>query len=552
MAEPNPHAWLDDKGDVEINYIEDIQPPQDHTHSHVKGNAFLVREDGQIRKIPIPSSNPNDPLNFSRWEKYGLIFCCCWFSIMGLSIASGLGAILNVFFQMYTPQGYTADEIVFLITLPTLCIGLGNYIILPLALAYGRRPVFLVSMVILLAATIAAAVQNSYNGHLASRIVQGLATGASESLLPLMLTEITFLHERGRIFGLYWTVQNALSSCINLASTYLNEAMGWRWYYWVFVITIAFGLVLAFLLAFETQFTRSPASLDGLLVWTDEFGVTRIVPDEEAQEHLARMADKGLRVREQSAEPNQAHVPRKTYLQKLRPWSPVQKQPVRIVVLTYLHMLQSLYSPGILFAILSSSVALGCAVGMSLTYNTVLHENYGWDVKNIGLINVGGVIGAVLGMMYCTFIGDKFVLYAARRNKGIHKPEHHLIVLIPPAIIGAAMLVLYGCTAGGDATWWGPYMAWTLFQYTFTAVLIVSTTFASEAGAQHPGPALVVVVGTKNIVSFGLTYGLTPMVAKHGYKWAFGVLAGIYSAIFLLGIPVYYLNPIWRARSKKN
>ena len=57
-------------------------------------------------------------------------------------------------------------------------------------------------MVVLLAATIAAAVQNSYNGHLAARIAQGLATGASESLLPLMLTEITFLHERGRVFGL--------------------------------------------------------------------------------------------------------------------------------------------------------------------------------------------------------------------------------------------------------------------------------------------------------------------------------------------------------------
>ncbi|EUC43019.1 hypothetical protein COCMIDRAFT_7490 [Bipolaris oryzae ATCC 44560] len=549
MAEPNPHASLDHKLSAEINYAEDTTP-DDNTPSHVKGNAFLVREDGQIRKIPVPSSNPNDPLNFSRWEKYGIIFCCCWFSIMGLSIAGGLGAILNVFFQMYVPQGYTADEIVFLITLPTLCIGLGNYIILPLALAYGRRPVFLISMVILLAATIAAAVQNSYNGHLASRIVQGLATGSSESLLPLMLTEITFLHERGRIFGLYWMVQNALSSSINLASTYLNEEMGWRWYYWVFVITIGFGLVVAFFLGFETQFTRSPASLDGLLIFTDEFGVTKVIPDEEAQGYFAQVGDKGLSI--PSADANEADVPRKTYLQKLRPWSPVQKQPVKIMVMTYLHMLQSLASPGILFAILSSSVALGCAVGISLTYNTVLHDHYGWDVKNIGLINVGGVIGAVLGMVYCTFIGDKFVLYAARRNKGIHKPEHHLIVLIPPGIIGAAMLVLYGYTAGGGATWWGPYMAWTLFQYTFTAVLIVSTTFASEAGAQHPGPALVVVVGTKNIVSFGLTYGLTPMVAKHGYQWAFGVLAGIYSAIFLLGIPVYYLNPIWRARSKKN
>lgn len=95
-------------------------------------------------------------------------------------------------------------------------------------------------------------------------------------------------------------------------------------------------------------------------------------------------------------------------------------------------------------------------------------------------------------------------------------------------------------------------MAWTLFQYTFTAVLIISTTFASEATAQNPGPALViVVVGMKNIVSFGVTYGLTPMVETHGYRWAFSVLAGIYGAIFLLGIPVYVLNPKWRVRANK-
>jgi len=427
--------------------------------------------------------------------------------------------------------------------------GTGNYIILPIALAYGRRPVFLTSMVVLFAATVAAALQNSYNGHLVARIVQGLATGASESLLPLMLTEITFLHERGRVFGLYWMVQNALSSGVNLASSYINKDLGWRWYYWVFVITLAIGLVIAVLCGFETQFTRSPASLDGLLVFTDEFGVTKIVPDDEAQDYLARINREGLALPDAPENPDD--IPRKTYVQKLRPWSPVQKNPVRIMLMTYMHMLQSLSSPGIIYAILTSSVTLGCAVGMSLTYNEVFMVNYGWKPESVGLINIGGMIGSVVGMLYCTFLGDKFVLFLARRNRGIHKPEHQLITLIPPGIVGFTMLILYGWTAKGGPSWWAPYMAWTLFQYTFTTILIVSTTFASEAGAEHPGPALVVVVGTKNIVSFGVTYGITPMVAEHGYKWAYGVLSGIFAAIFLLGIPVYYLNPKWRAMKKK-
>jgi hypothetical protein len=48
-------------------------------HEHSVGNAFLVGEDGHIRNIPVPSSDPNDPLNFLKWQKFGIIFCCCWF-----------------------------------------------------------------------------------------------------------------------------------------------------------------------------------------------------------------------------------------------------------------------------------------------------------------------------------------------------------------------------------------------------------------------------------------------------------------------------------------
>jgi MFS family permease len=304
-------------------------------------------------------------------------------------------------------------------------------------------------MVLLLVATIAAATQNSYNGHLTARIIQGLSTGASESLLPLMLTEITFLHQRGRVFGLYWMVQNALSSTINLASSYINKDLGWRWYYWVFVITVAIGLVVAFFTAFETQFTRPPTSLDGQIVFTDEFGTTRIIPDHEAQDYEAHVDREGLFLPNACLEDN---VSRKRYLDKIKPWSEVQEKPVRIILITYVQMLQSLGSPGIIYAILTSSVTLGCAIGMSLTYNQVLVENYGWQPKNVGLINIGGAIGALMGMLYCTFLSDKFVMFAARRNKGIHKPEHQLIALLPPAVVGVAMLLLYGFIARGGYT----------------------------------------------------------------------------------------------------
>jgi hypothetical protein len=114
---------------VSTDHIEEkARAHANHRDGHIEGNALLVDRQGEIRKIPIPSSDPNDPLNFRPWEKWGLVFCCCWFSVMGLSVASGLGAILNVFFEMYIPQGFNSDQVVLLITLPTLFIGLGMLI----------------------------------------------------------------------------------------------------------------------------------------------------------------------------------------------------------------------------------------------------------------------------------------------------------------------------------------------------------------------------------------------------------------------------------------
>lgn len=357
-----------------------------------------------------------------------------------------------------------------------------------------------------------------------------------------MLTDISFLHERSRIFGYYWATQNFFSSALSLASSY-EAAISWRWFYGVEVIAIAVGLIFVVFGAFETRYVRAPTAIDGQVVITDEFGVTRVYSDGEAREHLAEIERMTAESEAHTVQPTQ-----KTYLELIRPWSPISKQPIRIVFMYYVHTIGAFSSPGIVFAVLLSSIVLGTTIAISLTYNTVLQQHYGWPARNIGLINIGGMVGGFLGMVYAGWPADKFAVWMAKRNNGVHKPEHRLLVLLPPAILGVASTLLYGFTANGNATWWGPCLGVAALQVTFTVVLIVTTSFAAEVWPKNPGPAITVVVGAKNIISFAASYGLTPMVEKHGYAWACGVLAGIMGAIFLLTIPVYYFNPLWRKR----
>ena len=206
-----------------------------------------------------------------------------------------------------------------------------------------------------------------------------------------MLTEVTFLHERGKIFGLYWTVMNILTSVLNLASSYETAALGWRWYYWIFVITVAAGLVFVFFGAFETRFSRPAANLDGQIVVTDEFGVTHFIPDNQAQEYFDRMGlDSGLA--RSSERGDQVARVRTSYFQKLKPWSTPHPQPGKMILLSWAYMLQAATSPGILYAVLISSIALGCSVDISLSFDAILQGQYHWKPQNVGLINIGAIV----------------------------------------------------------------------------------------------------------------------------------------------------------------
>jgi hypothetical protein len=270
-----------------------------------------------------------------------------------------------------------------------------------------------------------------------------------------MLSEVTFVHQRGLIFDLYWTVQNVVTSCLNLASSDEAAALGWRWFYWVYVMAIGVGLLLVVFGCFETKYHRRAQFLDGQVVFTDQFGVTRVLNAAEAQSHLQPL-DAG----NDTNNPDEAQ-PKKSYPQMLKLWQKPVDNPIQTVLMTWFHMFEAFTSLGILYATLLASVVLGCSIGMSLTYDTV-RQSYGWPAKNVGLINLGGVFGGLGGLLYAGIFGDWFVLQMTKRSGGVHTPEHRLVLLIFPGILMVISLLLYGFTAGGSSTWGGSFMGWTI------------------------------------------------------------------------------------------
>lgn len=106
------HIEMPEKG-----FADSLQPSN--------GDLQLINTTGEIRRIPIPSSDPNDPLSFSKWRKLGILICCCWFSIFSLVLVGSLGPILGVFIGLYAPSGHSVQQVVNLTTYPSLVMAFG-------------------------------------------------------------------------------------------------------------------------------------------------------------------------------------------------------------------------------------------------------------------------------------------------------------------------------------------------------------------------------------------------------------------------------------------
>lgn len=213
---------------------------------------------------------------------------------------------------------------------------------------------------------------------MACRILQGVATGATESVLPLIITDISFLNERGLLFGAYWGTQNLINAIFTITVSFLVADTTWQWFYWLLLILAVVGTLMVFFIVPETRYYRSPQAIDGQIYHTDEFGVTQAFSVADA-ERLGLPTD---------ASPDEADVPKLSYWQTLQVFYTPAPGALKLGLGTFAKMISAMSSPAVLWAVLATSISLGVGISMTLTYGTILTGDFGWSEASVGLVNV--------------------------------------------------------------------------------------------------------------------------------------------------------------------
>lgn len=78
-----------------------------------------------------------------------------------------------------------------------------NFIIVPYSNIFGRRQASITFAVLIILTEIWEALATSYRSLLAARVMNGLVTAISETVMVQVINDVFFLHERGAFTGVY-------------------------------------------------------------------------------------------------------------------------------------------------------------------------------------------------------------------------------------------------------------------------------------------------------------------------------------------------------------
>ncbi|KAM0789600.1 hypothetical protein ACM66B_000408 [Microbotryomycetes sp. NB124-2] len=497
--------------------------------------------------IPAPSADPRDPLNLPTWHKWLVAVILSLYSCTGLTVVSAAGSLISFFLQDYIEAGKGYQDIVRLITIPTLSMGISNFIFMPIALAVGRRPVYIGSCLVLFIACIVATFNNSYEYHLACRIVIGFAAGQSEALVPLMLKESFFLHERANILAFQSTLQGVVGCVLTLVSANIAAAVGWRNWYALYGGISGVILIASIIFVPETKFSRPAEAYNGLTATTP---AARGFPSED-KESTEFVEEKQVTVSTRPALDTVNYKPRTVFSNMAMFNADISWSEAWGVVK---HMCQMVLFPNVLLIILGNSWALGINIAQGTTYATVLEaEPYNWNPKWAGYAQAGQIVIAFILLPMVGFGSDWLIKFMARRNNGVHEPETRLIPLALPIGVGVISTVLFGYAYDRPFNFhWIVFpMTLALNYFAFIAASVAGQTYLLDSYPSRAGTVLTLVCAIRGVVSFGLSYSLTPTTDKLGHIGAYWMYAAVLAFFGSCGLALYFKGKrlrVWTLR----
>ncbi|KKY32686.1 putative mfs multidrug transporter [Diaporthe ampelina] len=399
--------------------------------------------------LPRPSEDPKDPLNWALSLKVAVLTQVCLLAALGTINT----AIINpAYSQLAHDFDITIVQASYQTTVVITLNGIGPFLWVPLANAYGRRPIYLFTTLLGFVSILGSAYARTYGQLIGARVVNGLFPAAM-ALGPSTVVDCFFFHERGRAMGLFTVVLTTGAHIAPILGGLIGQFLGWRWIF---------------------KFT---AILDGLMFLVILVGLpeTLYVRNADDSRHTAPM-DR----RERGRAPS---LGLRGYFARLKPYAgPFPGLKLRPGDFVWPALRTAQY-PSVLFpaAYYAAQYGFG-SILPAVTVAAIFRERFGWDTLEIGLAYGGALtVGGVLGEGVAGVVLDAIVKRARQRRGGANpQPEARLQAIWTGAVLLPAGLLIYGFTIEYRTHWFVPLFGMGLSVFGLQPIATTCYTYSID------------------------------------------------------------------------
>ncbi|KAI4255987.1 MAG: hypothetical protein L6R42_006459 [Xanthoria sp. 1 TBL-2021] len=234
-------------------YPPNSRPSPSRRHSE---QEMKKTKDGTMMLEPQPDDSLNDPLNWPALRRDVALLSLGFFCMVGGGMTPVLAAGFNDVAETYN---VSVPQVALTTGLYMMGLGLGCVVTSPTAILFGKRPVYLVCIILFAVSSVWCALSPNYASLVVARVFMGLAVSPGECLPSATIAEIFFLHERAYRLGIYTLLLLSGKNLVPLVSAAIIEGMGsWRWVFWIVAMVVGFCFFLMFFFVPETFWDRTP------------------------------------------------------------------------------------------------------------------------------------------------------------------------------------------------------------------------------------------------------------------------------------------------------
>ncbi|OQD64991.1 hypothetical protein PENPOL_c006G01245 [Penicillium polonicum] len=441
--------------------------------------SYLIERHGTVDLDPIPTMDPADPYNWPSWKKSTNLGLVAFHACMGTFTAA---AIICAYEDIAEDLGVSIQRVSYLTSLQIAILGGAPLFWKPLSHRFGRRPVFLLSLILSCVCNIGCAKSTDYASMAACRALVSFFISPAMAIGSAVVTETFFKHERARYMGV-WTLMVTLGVPVGpFIFGFVAQRVGYRWIYWILAITNAVEFILYIFFGPETRYIGADVHSPSSAFKTEYLSLRRIDP---------------------------------TPFKLSEFWHP-------LTLITNI--------PVVFATIAYSMVFLFASVMNSVEVPQLLQRKFELNAQQLGLLFLGLIIGSLLGEQLGGFMSDMWMNTRARKIGRKPAPEFRLWLSYIGFLLSiAGMVVFLVCTeqAAAGKLDVRPVVGTGVAAFGNQVVTTVLTTYAVDIYPQDAGSVGVFINFVRSTWGFIGPFWFTSMFDSVGIAKSSGVVTAL-------------------------